>query len=124
MIINEKIADANIIIQQLTLFCITRSLGRNCSDFLFGVGNSKSVIALLKKKTIPTSQFMIVMCSGSKVLLSVAQKMQRCEFKKQSIECQDNCDCVYVYKEPTSRDEEYLKDLDKRIAKIRDYWRR
>lgn len=121
MVINVFNEDPRIVAHRIYLFCITRRLGRNLSDFLYDVGNTNELKKLITSKSVNDAQYLILKFNQTNLLASVVGILQRRGLRAKRAVNINNATSLLIYKEPSDGDADYIKDLEKRISKTREY---
>lgn len=121
MIIETSNIPIPAIARRLTLFSITRSLGRNSRDFLCGVGNKNVFILSMQRLALSETQYIVASCKSQEYAEGVLERLKMLHKETTKFKTGD-IDCVFLYKEPTPDDATYLADLEKRLKMMQEYF--
>lgn len=121
MDINVHSENPQIVAHRIYLFCITRRLGRNLSDFLYVAGNTEVIKRIIASKSIIDTQYLILKFSEATILMRVVDILKKRGLKSAQSVNINSAKILLIYKEPTEKDADYIKDLEKRIRKTREY---
>lgn len=103
--------------KQLMLHYLVSDLGHNKNDFLCGISTSENYNNFLRQSSIPVLSKFSIQCSNSEVADVCIGYMKDVGFRVTKQLYEKGGKLVFIFKEPSLGDKEYLQSLSKRIEK-------